>query len=133
MYGSASQWQAPDYFQNSGTSLRAPYTFTNILDIDRIEAPYSWPHVGLDKALDTIRSTTSEDVGPSSQLDEDARTTGADDPNARGWQPSFHNLQANDLVLFEPQTEKISFPATFSESYTCSTCKLELPSRSAYR
>lgn len=133
MYGSASQRQLRDSFHNSATSLLAPYTFNDAPHVDRTEAPYSWPRVVLNKALDTTRSTTLGDVGSSSQLDQDAHTTGAEDPNVRGWQPSFHDGQAYGLVLPEPQAENFSFPATFDESFTCSTCKRKLRNKSAYR
>ncbi|GAB7333728.1 hypothetical protein MBLNU13_g05263t1 [Cladosporium sp. NU13] len=111
MYTSASRWQPQDSLPKSATyEEHAPYNFTDVPDIDHTEAPYPylWPHV---EALDATgsTSTTLEDIGPSSQPDDDAHVPNAEHPKPK-----------------ESQVEGSSSPLTSSESLICPVCKLQL-------
>ncbi|GAB7333727.1 hypothetical protein MBLNU13_g05263t2 [Cladosporium sp. NU13] len=118
MYTSASRWQPQDSLPKSATyEEHAPYNFTDVPDIDHTEAPYPylWPHV---EALDATgsTSTTLEDIGPSSQPDDDAHVPNAEHPKPK-----------------ESQVEGSSSPLTSSESLICPVCKLQLLTTASFR
>lgn len=91
------------------------------------------PRKEWDGVLRMIRPTGLEDVGLSSQLDEDARSTKAEELGLTGPQPSVHNEPQHSFVLLEPQIEGSSSLGTSSKSFMCPVCNQQFRTRTDTR
>ena len=130
-------------FPFSDVSLHAPYYSTlSILPnqafnlehrTESLRHSHLRPRGELDKVQRTTRSKALEDVGLGSQLDEDARSTKAEELGLTGPQPSVHNEPQHPFVLLEPQIEGSSSLGTSSKSFICPVCNQQFRTRTHAR